>query len=186
MIIALTGTIGSGKGEAAKYLQEKKFQYLVYSDVLREIAKQKCIEPTRENLHRIGRKIKEEGHDPGFLSKRLLKKITEKDAVVDGVRNVGEIQELKRHARTFVIGITASQRLRFQRIVLRKREGDPATFAAFKRIDNIENRGRTKGQEINACLRHADITIHNNGSIKELHGKIDRFLDSIVSKSHAQ
>ncbi|MBI2138082.1 dephospho-CoA kinase [Candidatus Woesearchaeota archaeon] len=185
MIIALTGTIGSGKGEVAKYVEQKGFQYLVYSDVLREIAKQKGIEPTRQNLHKLGGAIKEKVHDPGYLSKQLLKKITKEHAVVDGVRNVGEIEELKKSGDAYIIGITAPQRLRFLRLRKRKREGDPLTFPEFKRIDNIENRGRTKGQEINACLKHADYMIANNKGVRELHQKVDEILRSIAQKRQA-
>ena len=54
MIIALTGTIASGKGEVADYLKKKSFQYFMYSDVLRDVAKARGIEPTRENLHKLG------------------------------------------------------------------------------------------------------------------------------------
>ena len=137
MIVALTGPIGSGKGEAALYLKEKGFQYLVYSDILREAAKQQGIDPTRENLNKIGIHIKEHFHDPGYLSKSLLAKITQKDAIVDGVRNVGEIKELKKRKDALIMGITAPQRLRFKRIVGRKREGDPITYRVFKKIDNL-------------------------------------------------
>ena len=173
MIIALTGPIGSGKGEAALYLKEKGFQYLVYSDILREAAKEQGIEPTRENLNKIGISIKEQFHDPGYLSKRLLEKVSKKDAVVDGVRNVGEIKELKKMKDAHVIGVAAPQRLRFRRVFGRKRDGDPTTFSAFKKIDNLENRGKTKGQEINACLKHADFIIHNSGAVGDLKKKVD-------------
>ena len=181
MIIALTGTIASGKGEVADYLKKKNFQYFMYSDVLRDIAKHKGISATRANLHKIGKEIKEKMKDPGYLSKRLLKKITKKKAIVDGVRNVGEIEELKKKKDVHVIGVTAPQRERFARLLKRGREGDPSTFAEFKRIDNIENRGKTKGQQINACLDAADFHIYNNKTIKQLHKEIDAILEKISS-----
>ena len=49
MIIGLTGKNASGKGEVASYLQKKGFIYYSLSDELREEAKEKNIEPTREN-----------------------------------------------------------------------------------------------------------------------------------------
>ena len=182
MIIALTGTIGSGKGEAAEHLKKKKYQYLVYSDILREVAERRGIEATRANLHILGKTLKEEERDPGFLTKLLLTKISKKNAIVDGVRNVGEIKRLKREKEAFVIGVTASQRVRFKRILSRKREGDPTTFDAFKKIDNIENRGKTKGQEINACLEHADVVIVNDGTLEKFHKKLDAYIESLTKK----
>ena len=74
MIIGLTGTIGSGKGEVVKYLKGKGFEHYVYSDILKEIAKQRNIEPTRANLQKLGSDIKKESKNLGVLSKKLLKK----------------------------------------------------------------------------------------------------------------
>ncbi len=54
MIIGLTGANASGKGEAASYLKSKGFEYYSLSDILREEAKRKKIEPLRENLIKRG------------------------------------------------------------------------------------------------------------------------------------
>ena len=50
------------------------------------------------------------------------KLITKEHAVVDGVRNVGEIKELKNAGDAFIIGITSPQSIRFLRLRKRKRE----------------------------------------------------------------
>jgi len=183
MIIGLTGTIGSGKGEVVKYLKGKGFEHYVYSDILKEIAKQRNIEPTRANLQKLGSDIKKESKNLGVLSKKLLKKIKTDKAIVDGIRNADEIRELRKKRNVYIIGINAPQKIRYKRIKKRNREGDPKTFLEFKKLDNIENRGETKGQEINKCLKMADFLIINNGSLELLKGKIEKIVETISSQT---
>jgi len=178
MIIGLTGTMGSGKGEVVKYLKQKGFEHYVYSDILREIAKNRNIEPTRANLQKLGTDIKREEKNKGILSKKLLKKIKTDKAVVDGIRNRDEIIELKKE-KAHIIAITSPQRLRFQRLRKRNREGDPTTFKEFKKLDNLENRGKSKGQEINRCIRLADSVINNNATLEKLKEQTEKILNSI-------
>ena len=99
MIIGLTGTMGAGKSEVVKYLKSKGFEHYVYSDILKEIAKQRNIELTRKNLRELGTKIKKENKNMGILSINLLKKIKTDKAVVDGIRNANEIKELRKKVK---------------------------------------------------------------------------------------
>ena len=59
MIIGLTGANASGKGEAASYLKSKSFEYYSLSDILREKAGARKIEPSRENLIKLGNELRE-------------------------------------------------------------------------------------------------------------------------------
>ncbi|MBW2989571.1 AAA family ATPase [Candidatus Woesearchaeota archaeon] len=179
MIIGLTGTMGSGKGEVVKYLKTKGFEHYVYSDILRDIAKQRGIEATRENLQKLGTKIKKESKNKGILSKKLLEKVRSDNVVVDGIRSKEEILELKKSKEAYIIAVTAPQRLRFRRLIKRNREGDPKTFSEFKRLDNRENRGKDSGQEINNCLKMADFRITNNSSLEILKNKIEDIIRPI-------
>ncbi len=179
MIIGLTGTMGAGKSEVARYLKSKGFEYFVYSDILREIAKTRNIQPTRENLQRLGSEIKRRTNDLGILSKKIIERMKKDKAVVDGIRTVDEVKELRKRKDFYLIGINAPQRVRYMRIRKRNREGDPKTFGEFKKLDNMENRGKTEGQEINKCLRMADYIIFNNKSIEDLKKEIDKILESI-------
>ena len=88
------------------------------------------------------------GLNPRKKSAALGRIKTEK-AIVDGIRTADEIRELKKRKDAYIISVTSPQKLRYQRIRKRSREGDPKTFKEFKRLDNLENRGKTKGQEIN-------------------------------------
>ena len=178
MIIGLTGTICAGKSEIVKYLKSRGFECFVYSDILREEAKKRGIEPTRENLQKLGSAIKRECSN-NVLSRKILERAKTDKSVVDGIRTPSEIKELKKADNFFLIGVDAPQRVRFKRLRKRAREGDPEEFKKFKRIDNLENRGKTEGQQINKCLKMADFSIINNGSLEELKKKADDVLKRV-------
>lgn len=60
MIIGLTGTLRAGKGVVSDFLKQKGFVYLSLPDELREMAKERKIELTRENLQNLGNQMREE------------------------------------------------------------------------------------------------------------------------------
>ncbi|MCX5687163.1 MAG: AAA family ATPase, partial [Candidatus Omnitrophica bacterium] len=74
MIIGLTGANASGKGEVASYLKSKSFEYYSLSDILREEAKARGIESSRENLIRLGNELRER-NGPSVLADFVIKKI---------------------------------------------------------------------------------------------------------------
>ena len=96
MIVGLTGTMSSGKGTVSDYLVEKGFDKYVFSDVIRAEAKKLNIPETRENLQKIGDKLRKESNNPGILAKLLVEKINTGMSIVDGIRNLKEIEELRK------------------------------------------------------------------------------------------
>src|SRR3990167_328976 len=99
LIIGLTGTHGSGKGEVGKYLVSKGFKYYSCSDELRIEAKKLGLPETRENLGIvIGDKLRRE-FGKGVLGKKIYEKILDENiqlAVVDSLRLIEEFNELKK------------------------------------------------------------------------------------------
>ncbi len=175
MIIGLTGTIASGKSTVAEILKKKGFEHFTYSDILRIEAKKRGIEQMRENLQKLGTEIKQQKGN-GILSKLILENAKSKNVIADGIRTVDEIIELKKAKNSIVIGIDAPQKMRFERLMSRARSGDPMTFEKFVEIDNNENLGVRKGQEINNCLNHVDYLIINDSSVEELGNKLDKII----------
>ena len=134
---------------------------------MRKEAEKKGIQPTRENLQKLGNEVKESMGN-GILSRLLVEQAEEKDIIADGIRTLDEMKELRKYNDVIVIGIDAPQELRYKRLEKRKRKGDPISFEEFKKIDDHENSGKTKGQEINNCLREADYRIINDSNISKL------------------
>lgn len=179
MIIGLTGTIASGKSTVADILKEKGFEHHTYSDILRIEAKKRNIEPTRENLQKLGNQFKDESKNLGILSKLIIENAKSDKIIADGIRTLDEINELKKYPDAYIIGVDAPLKIRYQRLKERRRSGDPLTFEKFRKVDDHENKGLTPGQDINNCIKKSDFVVINNCSLKDLKNKIDSILKKI-------
>ncbi|MBU0951443.1 MAG: AAA family ATPase [Elusimicrobia bacterium] len=180
MVVGLTGTNAAGKGEAANYLKKRAFRYFSCSDVLREGLAKQGIEPTRDNLIVYGNELRNK-YGAGVLAKRLKLKIKSK-SIVDSIRNVEEIKELRRLPHFVLIGVDAPVKLRFKRALKRNRLGDAATLKDFVAKEKRENTSDPKCQQLFKCLKEVDIKIINNGTVRELHNKIERILKNEQAK----
>ena len=167
MIIGITGAMGSGKTSFCDILKAKGFQYLSLSDTLREIAKDRSIEPTRENLRELGSALKKE-QEKGYLAKLVKAKISSDNVIIDGIRTPDEVSELQTLPGFQLWAVTADEHLRFRRMKTRGRSGDPMNFSSFEHMDDIENKGSSLGQQIEATMALAKHVINNNGSKEEL------------------
>jgi len=184
MIIGLTGTKASGKGIIAEILKEKGFVYSSTSDRVREEAEaRKIINYVIKDLQDIGNDLRERfGTD--ILVKRTLKKLKDaKDSVIDGIRNLGEIEELKKQG-AIIIGVDAPQEQRFERILKRGRQSDPKDLKGFLKMEkrDLGEGEKNSGQQTAKCIEAADYKIMNNGTLEELKQKIEYFLMSLENK----
>jgi len=184
MIIGLTGKNGSGKGEVAKFLVTSGYIYYSLSDVLREELKSKGVEVTREKLIETGNRLRQEGGASVLADKVLAKLDPEKNYVIDSIRNPAEVQSLKKRIDFFLFNVSADQKTRFERIKVRKRENDPATFDEFVRIEKIEDESPDPHkQQIKQTTALADYTIQNDTTIEELHENIRTLLRELGKKN---
>ena len=187
MIIGLTGKNASGKGETSAYLQKKGFAYFSLSNELREEAKEKSIEATRENLIALGNELRKK-FGVGYLASKINKKISiekEEDRnnfVVDSIRNPGEISELKKNRDFALVGVDAPISIRFERAKKRNRLGEASTLQHFIKLEERENFNSKANQQLDKCLKMADKVIVNEGSLESLHEKIDSVLNKLKNK----
>lgn len=169
-LIGLTGLNASGKGTAAEYLKQKGFAYYSLSDIVRDHASEKGLDHSRENLILCGNELREK-FGPSVLAERVMKKI-KKDkplkAVVDSIRNIYEIEELRKTPGFLLIGIDAPVEVRFERSKKRGRTGFETSLDAFIKIEQKENSSDPKKQQLFDCLKIADRMIDNGGTTEEL------------------
>jgi len=182
MIIGLTGSLGAGKDTIIEYLASHGFQYFNLSNELREMATKRGIELTRTNLQDLGNEIRlQEGN--GALILRVMAK-TEPlyDYVIAGIRNPGEIQELKKNKNFFLISIDAPAQLRFTRLTKRNRESDPRTWEEFLKIDSRDKGDgeAENGQQVAASIELADFHMYNDGDIGAANQKIKEIVGKIT------
>jgi dCMP deaminase len=183
MIIGLTGENCAGKGTVADYLKGRGFYYLSLSDVIREELAAEGREITRESLIEKGNRLRE-AFGPAALAKKTVAKL-EKDRnyVIDSIRNAAEAKEIKAQKNAFLVYVTAPAEMRFERMKARRRESDPQTLEAFRKIEALEmkNEEKTK-QSLLEAFEAADRKMINDGSIEALHEKVNHLLASISSE----
>ena len=180
MIIGLTGENCSGKGTVAEYLKKKGFYCYSLSDIIREELEEEENEVTRESMIKKGNELRQKYGSP-ILAKRTLSKLkSDKNYIIDSIRNPAEVEELRSREDFILIHIYSSKEKRFERMRLRNREGDPKTFDAFMKIEEAEARNvdKTK-QQLVECMKIADKRIVNDLDFNHLYKEIDNLLEGL-------
>ncbi len=168
MIIGITGLIGSGKGALCEILVEKGFVKLGHSGIIDEELKKRGLEITRDNQIAVANEMRKI-HGAGYWAKKLVEKIEpNKNYVVEGFRNTGEIEEFRKIPEFFLIGVAAGFRRRFNWIIKRARPGDPKNLKEFMQNEKRDffQFDKPEGQQNAICFSMADYYIANEGSLE--------------------
>ena len=173
-IIALVGLAGSGKSSAVEYLTEKGFPKIYFGGVIYKAMDEAGIEKTWDNQQQFREEIRRrEGKD--FVIKRVIKNIHDlinagqNKIVLDGLYTWSEYKLLKHEfpGQVLVIAIVTPKYLRYQRMAKRiERPMQPHEVDQrdWSEIENLEKGGP---------IAIADYFIINDGSLEQLHQKID-------------
>ena len=173
-IIALVGLAGSGKSSAVEYLTEKGFPKIYFGGVIYKAMDEAGIEKTWDNQQKFREEIRrKEGKD--FVIKRVIKNIHDlinagqNKIVLDGLYTWSEYKFLKHEfpGQVVVIAIVTPKHLRYQRMIKRaERPMQPHEVDQrdWSEIENLEKGGP---------IAIADYFIINNGTLEQLHQKID-------------
>ena len=119
------------------FLAENGYTYRSLSDVVRATAAARGLEPSRDHLVRIGNELRATGGPAALVS--LLIASLELPAVIDSIRNPGEVNALRRLDGFVLVAVRAPDVLRFERMQARGRAGDLTTLADFQRFERREN-----------------------------------------------
>jgi len=173
MIIGLTGKNGAGKGEVAKFLQDRGFSYYSLSDVLREEAAKQGHTVTRDVLVGLGNRLRQE-FGPGALAEKIFCRLDpEKHYVIDSVRHPSEVQVLRRRKDFILATVDAPEQVRFERMRERRRENDPLNYDDFLKLEKKEAGGSNESdQQLDKAIALADVVIDNGGAIAILHERV--------------
>ena len=180
MIIGVVGQIASGKGILVKYLTEKLgfTPFSLSSIVHEELEKKGGAKFTRQTLQDVGDKLRREYGDD-VLAQRIIEAINEqkKDRIViEGIRNPGEIEFLKKNSNFILIGVKANRELRFKRVLSRGKEWDPKNYQDFLKVDRRDlGVGQQKsGQQVGKCLAYCDYVLTNNKDVGDFEKKVEK------------
>lgn len=173
-LIGLTGTNGSGKGEAAAFFTQHGFAYFSLSDLIREKLKEQNIEPSRDNLISMGNTMREQ-LGPDILARQVMKKITH-NSVIDSIRNPKEILYLKRIKNFILLAIDAPAAIRYERVKNRGRNESASSLQEFIEKEAQEMSSNSSHQQLKQCMQMADVTITNAGSLDDFFKKLEKYL----------
>ncbi len=184
MIIGLTGTLASGKGEIAEFLKREGYEYLSLSQEVRAEARERGIEETRENLQDLGNEMRKK-ESPGYWAYRTAERIKaaqeegKETFIIDGLRNPAEINALREVLPSFYLVATdAPPRTRFDRIVnIRKRESDLKNYSTYEGFLTYDLRDQglgepEDGQQVRKCISMAHHVLWNDGTLEEVQEQI--------------
>lgn len=176
-IIGIIGPIASGKDTLADYLSAKlKWPIFATSSVLKKIARSQNVSINRDNLMVLGRKIaKEKGGD--YLAKTMLSQV-KNNAILTGMRQVEQINYLKKNSQLTLISIDTNLKRRFERAHKRNKAGEADTLNEFIKNEKIEN-SNYQAQQIYKCMAMADFHIENSGTLQDLHKQANKIIKNI-------
>src|SRR3989338_7369468 len=189
MIIGLTGKNAAGKGEAANYLKSKGFIYYSISDIIREEATKRNLEHSRDNLIKIGNELRQNfapnylAHQINLKLKEVLKNNPKQNFVIDSIRSPFEAKELMKNKNFTLVGIDAPIETRFKRLLERNRIGDAKTLEDFKKQEERENLKSDTNQQLDETFKLSQNIIRNDGTMEQLHAKIDDLLNDLERKN---
>ena len=183
IIIGVTGTHASGKDTVADYICGKyNLKNYSTSDEVRYEATKRGLDHSRANLHDIANEIREK-FGTGEWAKRALERMNENMAAVTAIRNIGEIEYLKKNSDFYLIAVDAPIEIRYERARGRDRIGDGKTLEEFRLGEERELNAGIAGQQLVPCMRMADYFILNDGTLEDLNNRTEEIMKAIISQS---
>jgi len=182
MIIGITGTNGSGKGEVANYLVDKKGfnHYSTRALIIQEIQK-RGLPVNRDTMNTVSTDMRKTLGGEVFHKILYERAVRDGgDAVIESVREVPGADFLKKHG-AFLIAVDANQRERYDRSKKRGSSTDYIEFDTFKMQEEREMQDPDPlKQNVRKVMEMADAFIENNGTMGELHRKVDEALEKFI------
>jgi dephospho-CoA kinase len=155
---------GAGKSTIAEGLKSKGYDIINMGNAVREEAKKRNLESTRENLGKLMLELREK-NGPGAIAELVKPEIESSPSnviLIDGVRSNDEIQVLRKFGNVKLLAIHASTGTRFDFLQKRGRSDDPQTQEHFDERDN-----RELGVGISNSIALSDYAISNIGLTKD-------------------
>lgn len=178
IIFGFVGDLASGKGTAAKYLQEKYGATTYrFSTMLRDILDRVYVPKSRENLQQLSTFLRE-SYGQDVMSRVIAEDVARDNntlVIVEGIRRPSDIEYLKKLEGFHLVYLTGEPRIRWERLVARKENpGDSEkTFEEFLKDEQAE-----ADKLIKELGNTAPDKIENNGGFDEFYQKLDTLVST--------
>lgn len=189
--IGLTGGFGSGCTTAAKEIRDKRHAKMISLSEAIKLAWKKTnpdIEPTRHDLQKLGDQMRADSGSSALVGLALDGLSPDQPVVVDGIRNLGEVAELReRYGYRFTLmAIMTSSDDRWDRIG-HKYTDDNRSREDFLQDDGRDRNEETKyGQQVELCVDASDVLIDNGKTVDpgRFKSKVVEFVDLVTGLAH--
>jgi dephospho-CoA kinase len=167
-LILITGMSGSGKTTLANQFRNYGMVIINMGDVIRDLAIERKLAPTPDNLGKIATEIREKGGEAAVANLCIEKidDLSEEIILVDGIRSINEVNAFKEKFETILIAVFSSQQDRYFRLKNRRRSDDPLDFSTFLARDI-----RELGFNLGHAIALADYVIVNDSSLEDFKDK---------------
>lgn len=171
MIVGVTGPAGAGKDTVSDYIEQKySFKHISGGNVLREMLTAIGFNPKKEAVSDLGALLRK-NYGTDAILQLVIQKGGTTDIVVSGFRSLGEARLIQRSGG-LILFVDAPQVMRHERIAVRARPDELNTD--MMATDKKEAKSKNSLEESLDDIRPlADFTIVNDGSIEQLHTRID-------------
>lgn len=171
MIIVVSGFRGSGKSLFGQVARRLRYPVFEMSEPVLRLMKELGMEITNESVRNFATDFRQKGGTNAVA--KLMLPIIKPDldagraVVVIGARSIEEVEVFRTLAQTVLIGITSSEKTRFERTRERNKASDPKKIANFKWADEVEAKWGLK-----KLMENCDARIENNGGEEEFREKV--------------
>lgn len=185
LLAVIVGRKYSGKTVITSHLIEKLgYRFYSLSALVRSEVERLSLPLDRGTLKREGDRLRRQ-FQSDVLARRVIQDIRRDlverqepttHIVIDGIKNAGEVEFLKRLTPVAVIGVTASMEVRYQRAQRDAAfQGSKEEFEA--KIDKPDtNSVDDRGQQVDACLGLVDHMITNEKTKQDLIKEVEAYL----------
>lgn len=178
LIIGLVGETGSGKDTIANYLAEKYgVELMRFADPLKDTLKIYFDQFSKDDQQWLAMAFRNRfGND--ILGRALKHKVEKANGLIsiNGLRMPEDYNFVKSFSPSFIIYITADQKLRWERTTNRgEKTDDNMNFSYFQELEKAETERHIP--EIGA---KADFTIRNEKDLAHMLGEVDKVMKEIM------